>query len=186
MREYRGVDVIERVFVVEECKGSAVTVDHRKTVVSAGVEKPNIASRLTFATFYFTYYLRSNKYILITHDVAHLHIRHHTTNVRQAGFHSFFAITSPLFRSTFSIIHERINLTLVCRVLIIRFVIGCLELSRNDSILGRIHLILLFDAVSQSFSKQIWIVLIETKYPSFRNFYFIFERIKHFVNHFWF
>ena len=40
---------------------------------------------------------------------------------------------SPLFRSTFSIIHERINLTLVCRVLIIRFVIGSLELSRNYS-----------------------------------------------------
>ena len=63
VREYRGVEVRERFLVVEECKGSTVTVDHTKTVVSAGVEKPNIASRLTFATFYFTYYLRSNKYI---------------------------------------------------------------------------------------------------------------------------
>ena len=61
--EYRGVEVRERFLVVEECKGSMVTVDHRKTVVSAGVEKSNIFSRLTFATFYFTYYLRSNKYI---------------------------------------------------------------------------------------------------------------------------
>ena len=49
--------------VEEECKGSTVTVDHRKTVVSAGVEKSNIVSRLTFATFYLTYYFRSNKYI---------------------------------------------------------------------------------------------------------------------------
>ena len=61
--EYRGLEVRERFLVVEECKGSTVTVDHRKTVVSAGIEKPNIVSRLTFATFYFTYYLRSNKYI---------------------------------------------------------------------------------------------------------------------------
>ena len=57
MREYRGVEVRERFLVVEECKGSTVTVDHRKTVVSAGVEKSNIVSRLTF---YFTYYLRYN------------------------------------------------------------------------------------------------------------------------------
>ena len=63
VREYRGVEVRERFLVIEECKGSTVTVDHRKTVVSAGVEKSNIVSRLTFATFYFTYYLRSNKYI---------------------------------------------------------------------------------------------------------------------------
>ena len=49
--------------VVEECEGSTVTVDHRKTVVSAGVEKSNIVSRMTFATFNFTYYLRSNKCI---------------------------------------------------------------------------------------------------------------------------
>ena len=63
VREYRGVEVRGRILVVEECKGSTVTVDHSKTVVSAGVEKSNIVSRLTFATFYFTYYLRSNKYI---------------------------------------------------------------------------------------------------------------------------
>ena len=63
VREYRGVEVRERFLVVEECKGSTVTLDHRKTVVSAGVEKSNVVSRLTFATFYFTYYLRSNKYI---------------------------------------------------------------------------------------------------------------------------
>ena len=63
VREYRGVEVRERFLVAEECKGSTVTVDHRKTVVSAGVQKSNIVSRLTFATFYFTYYLRSNKYI---------------------------------------------------------------------------------------------------------------------------
>ena len=42
-------------------------------------------------------------------------------------------ITSPLFRSTFSIIHERIILTLVCRLLIRRFVIDCLALTRNKS-----------------------------------------------------
>ena len=59
VREYRGVQGRERFLVVEECKGLTVTVDHRKTVVSAGVEKSNIVSRLTFATFYFTYYLRS-------------------------------------------------------------------------------------------------------------------------------
>ena len=59
-----GVSTLESGFlVVEECKRSTVTVDRRKTVVSAGVEKPNIVSRLTFATFYFSYYLRSNKYI---------------------------------------------------------------------------------------------------------------------------
>ena len=63
VREYRDVEVRERLLVVEECKGSTVTMDHRKTVVSAGVEKSNIVSRLTFSTFYFTYYLRSNKYI---------------------------------------------------------------------------------------------------------------------------
>ena len=56
VRENRGVEVRERFLVVEECKGSTVTVDHRKTVVSAAVEKSNIVSRLTFATFYFTYY----------------------------------------------------------------------------------------------------------------------------------
>ena len=58
-----GVSRLASGFRVEEYKGSTVTVDHRKTVVSAGVEKPNIVSRLTFVTFYFTYYLRSNKYI---------------------------------------------------------------------------------------------------------------------------
>ena len=63
VREYRGVEVRERFLVVEECKGSTVTVNHRKTVVSTGVEKSNFVSRLKFATFYFTYYLRSNKYI---------------------------------------------------------------------------------------------------------------------------
>ena len=63
VREYRVVEVRERFLVVEECKGSTVTVDHRKTVVSAGVEKSNVVSRLTFATSYFTYYLRSNKCI---------------------------------------------------------------------------------------------------------------------------
>ena len=63
VREYRSVEGRERFLVVEECKGSTVTVDHRKTVVSAGDEKSNIVSRLTFATFYFTDYLRSNKYI---------------------------------------------------------------------------------------------------------------------------
>ena len=61
--EYRGVEVREWFLVVAECKGSTVMVNHRKTVVSAGVEKSNIVSRLTFATSYFTYYLRSNKCI---------------------------------------------------------------------------------------------------------------------------
>ena len=42
-------------------------------------------------------------------------------------------ITSPLFRSTFSIILVRINLTLVCRLSTICFVIDCLALSRNKS-----------------------------------------------------
>ena len=63
VREYRGVQVREWFLVVKECKGSTVTVNDRKTVVSAGVEKSNVVSRLMFATFYFTYYLRSNKYI---------------------------------------------------------------------------------------------------------------------------
>ena len=43
------------------------------------------------------------------------------------------AITSALFRSTFSILHERINLTLVCRLSIRIFVIYCLTLTRNKS-----------------------------------------------------
>ena len=38
-------------------------------------------------------------------------------------------------------------------------------------ILGCIHLILLFDTESQSSSKQIWTVLVETKYPSFHAFF---------------
>ena len=63
VREYSGVEVREQFLGMEECKGSTVTVDHRKTVVSAGMEKSNIVSRLPFATFCFTYYLRSNKYI---------------------------------------------------------------------------------------------------------------------------
>ena len=57
------IEVRERFLVVEGCKGSTVTVDRRKAVVSAGVKKPNIVSELTFATFYFAYYFRSNKYI---------------------------------------------------------------------------------------------------------------------------
>ena len=42
-------------------------------------------------------------------------------------------ITSPPFRSTFSIIHERINLTLYCRLLLRSFVIDFLALTRNTS-----------------------------------------------------
>ena len=53
-------------------------------------------------------------------------------------------------------------------------------------ILGRNHLILLFDTESQSSSKQIWIMLLGTKYLSFHKFFnFLFKRHKHFVNHFW-
>ena len=53
--------------------------------------------------------------------------------------------------------------------------------------MGRNHLILLFDTESQSSSKQIWIVLVGTKYLSFVHFFnFVFNRLKHFVNHFWF
>ena len=54
-------------------------------------------------------------------------------------------------------------------------------------ILSRIHLVLLFDTKSQSSSKQIWTVLVGTKYPTFRTFFnFDFKRLKHFVNYFWF
>ena len=79
------------------------------------------------------------------------------------------ALTSPLFRSTFSIIHVKISLTLVCRVLIVRLIIGYLEGSRM--ILGRIHLRFLFDTVSQRFSKHILTVLVGTKYHSFRTIF---------------
>ena len=33
VRKYSGVEVRERFLVVEECKGSTVTVDHRKTCI---------------------------------------------------------------------------------------------------------------------------------------------------------
>ena len=42
-------------------------------------------------------------------------------------------ITSALFRSTFSIKHERNNLILVCRLSIRRFVLDCLALTSNTS-----------------------------------------------------
>ena len=54
-------------------------------------------------------------------------------------------------------------------------------------ILGRNRLILLFDTESQNSSKQIWIVMVGTKYLSFINFFnFVFKRLKHLINHFWF
>ena len=54
-------------------------------------------------------------------------------------------------------------------------------------ILGHIHLILLFDTELQNSSKQIWTILVETKYPSFIHLpNFVFERVNHFVNHFLF
>ena len=54
-------------------------------------------------------------------------------------------------------------------------------------ILGRKHLILLFDTESHNSSKQIWSVLVGTNYLSFHKFLnFVFKRLKHFVNHFWF
>ena len=54
-------------------------------------------------------------------------------------------------------------------------------------VLGHIHLILLFDTELQSSSMQIWTALVGTKYPSFHTFFnFLFKRLKHFVNHFWF
>ena len=43
------------------------------------------------------------------------------------------ASTSPLFRSTYSIVHETVNLILVCRLLIRRLVIDFLAWTRNKS-----------------------------------------------------
>ena len=54
-------------------------------------------------------------------------------------------------------------------------------------ILGRNHLILLCDTDSQNSSKQIWIELVGTNDHSFHTFFnFVFKKLKHFVNHFWF
>ena len=54
-------------------------------------------------------------------------------------------------------------------------------------ILGRIHLIILFHAELQRFSKQIWTELIGTEYPSFRTFFnFVFKRLKRLSTTFWF
>ena len=85
---------------------------------------------------------------------------------------AYLAITSPLFRSTFSIIHERINLTLVCRVLIIRLVIACLELSRNDSGSYPFNSFIWYGIAKSS--KQVWTMLDGTKYLYFHTFFLIF------------
>ena len=54
-------------------------------------------------------------------------------------------------------------------------------------ILDRMHFIHLFDTVSQTFSTQILTLSIGRKYLSFHTcFNFVFERVEHFVNYFWF
>ena len=54
-------------------------------------------------------------------------------------------------------------------------------------IMGRIHLILSFYAESQNSSKQILTVLVGTNISLFIHFLnFVFKRLKHFDNHFWF
>ena len=94
------------------------------------------------------------------------------------------AITSKLFKSTFSIIHKRIKLTLVCRVFIIRFVMGCLEISRNDS--GSQPFDPFIRYWFAKFFKADLVCVGWSKLWLFINFVnFVFKRLMHCVNHFW-
>ena len=90
------------------------------------------------------------------------------------------------FRSSVSIIHERINLTLICHVLIIRLVIRCLQLSRNDSGSHPFdHFIRYW--IAKFFKADLNCVgWNKVSLFSYMFFNFVFKRLKHFVNHFWF
>ena len=98
----------------------------------------------------------------------------------------------PLWQSLYHFLDQplhhtrKINLTLVCREFIIRFVMGCLELSRNDS--GSYP----FDpsiryCIAKLFQRRFWLFQLEGSISLFIHFFnCVFERLEHFVNHFWF